>query len=473
MSLCDLLDDVLDSMTEFSNPPPPPPLPPHPGTQVILGPSLQSRPISLLRCTSVPVDDESLTRYTKCARTFVRRIEGGIGMWGLNRFMTALRSGGGENEGGDGTRVVCRVSSVCTLLALRDGEDSYGASLAERLTSVKVDVRTLLEEVGIGLRELGAGVGDEQKEAVLVVKRDVEWERNKLERLAELVEMLLASLIPAIEECLVDGEREEPGMRAFVPEGVVGRAGSSFTFEGGGGGAGEGAYYYHRPEDVGIRESNLSLEKTKREPASYSMITERSMATNTIWKRGSRTATPSPTDLPDRPQLPQRSTSFQIPPQPIRDRSQLPPSSTSSIRASTSLRASYSRQNAESLTFKPPQLDRLSTITANTTATGDTFMYLARSMRVAAEVEGIREEELGIGSPGNWGGSEYDFDQGSGGAEGKKKWWRGRWGGKKNVARGKDRSVVGFDGGNKELAVAPAGPKKKGWKRFLCFGGEE
>ncbi|KAF8425448.1 hypothetical protein EV426DRAFT_46508 [Tirmania nivea] len=200
MSLCDLLDDVLDSMTEFSNPqPPPPPPPPHPGTQVMLSPPMQARPISLLRCTSVPVDDECLARYTRSARAFVRRVEGGIGMWGLNRFMTALRSGSAENEGGDGNLGVCKVNVVCSLLALRDGEDSYGASLAERLTSVKVDVRTLLEEVGAGLRGLGAGIG-EDKEVVVVVKKDVGWERNKLQRLAELVEMLLASLIPAIEE---------------------------------------------------------------------------------------------------------------------------------------------------------------------------------------------------------------------------------------------------------------------------------
>ena len=388
-------------------------------------------------------------------------------MWGLNRFMTALRSGGMENEGGDGNPGAC-VSSVCSLLALRDGEDSYGASQAERLTSVEVDVRTLLDEVGAGLRELGAGVGEGEKEAMVVVKKDIGWEKNKLERLAELLEMLLASLIPAIEDCLVDGGREEPGMRAFVPEGVVGRAGSPFIFEGAGSGVAEGAYYYHRPEDVGVREATPSPEKTKREFSNRSLVTERSMANNTIWQRGSRTTTPSPTDPPNQPQQPQRTTSFQIPPQPTRDRSQFPPSSASSLRAS-SFRASYSRQNADSMTLKPPQLDRLSTITANTTATGDTFMDLTRSMRVAVEVEGITEEELGIGGPGNWGGSEYDFDQGSAGVEGKRKWWRGGWGGKKRAARGKEKSMGEFDS---EVA-APAGAKKKGWKRFLCFGGEE
>ena len=99
-------------------------------------------------------------------------------------------------------------------------------------------------------------------------------------------------------------------------------------------------------------------------------------------------------------------------------------------------------------------------------------MYLAQSMRAAAEVEGIREEELGIGSPGNWGGSEYDYDEGNAGGEGKKKWWKGGWGGKKNAAKGKDRSVGDWSDENTK-GPAPAGAKKKGWKRFLCFGGEE
>lgn len=389
-SLCDLLDDALDNMTELGG--------------VANGPApgyiaFQARPISLLRCTSVPVDSPELVRYMRAARQFVRKIEGIIGMWGLGRFMRTLKNDDDtddEYEKGYPTSVL---NPLCSIFALRDGEGSE----AERMVNVSVDVRTLLAEVGRCLKVLSTPAG-QRREATGEGK---EWERSQLGKLANLLDMLLLSLVPAIEELLVDGiESAQPFMQPFVPDGVVGRAGTPWAPE-----SLIGRSITPSPEGLGLRSTTPALS-----------ILE-------------------PT---------RTSTSFQLPP------SVRVGNGNSSLRGMSI----YSRQNSD---FRQqPQQDRLSTITANTTGTNDTFMYLARSMRNATEVEGIREEDLGIGRPGRWGVSDdglSDMGERGMGVDGNKpKWrlWRWKWGWK----RGKKTSRDGEKGG-------------RGKRWFGCFRGDD
>lgn len=327
-SLCDLLDDALDNMTELND------------NQNVGTTTIQARPISLLRCTSIPYDSPELQRYMRVARQLVRKIEGIIGMWGLGRFMRALR--GSEDCDSDSQKQSSVLSPMCNMLALR-GRGS--GSEAERLVSVEVDVRSILVEVGCSLKLLSIPASD-RKEA-LNLKPD--WEKNELNRLADLLDMLLLSLVPAIEELFIDGiDAAQPSVQPFVPEGVVGRS-----------------------------------------------------------------ITPAPVLSPMSSALTAPTTTFQLPPR-------IPPSLNGSIRTS-SVRGIYPKQSSD----YRGQPDRLSTVTAGTTGTRDTFVYLARSMQYAAEVEGITEEEMGIGSPGRWGVND---DGSTVGENGKKaKWWGWSW----------------------------------------------
>ena len=329
-SLCDLLDYALDNMTELRE------------TQNVGTTTIQARPISLLRCTNIPYDSPELLRYMRVARQLVLRIQGIIGMWGLGRFMRALR--GSEDCDSASEKRPSVLNPMCNMLALR-GNGS--GSEAERLVSVQVDVRSILVEVGCSLKLFGIPAS-ERKDA-LNLKPD--WEKAELSRLADLLDMLLLSLVPAIEELFIDGiDAAQPSAQPFVPEGVVGR---SIT-----------------PAPVPFPTTAMSSAPTAP------------------------------------------STTFQLPPH--------IPSLNGSVRAS-SLRGIYPKQASD----YRGQPDRLSTVTAGTTGTRDTFVYLARSMQYAAEVEGITEEQMGIGSPGRWGVSD---DGSTVGENGKKpKWWSWSW----------------------------------------------